>query len=309
MSNYVYTYQTILGNARTIKNKAEKEHEKIGAGWSYYIAKAILKPKNDIKKITVKGASGSTGNDFSRQIKQSEYKDMAERFIKYVEKNEKLPNYISIGNKKMRVSDYTLMFANILIKYDKDGKLPSEITVNSNVYNKTTKKKYGHSKEHCCDDMGQNTGYYCGCHSLQEVFRNLTGKVIPQKTIASICGTTTSGTDHNGLNTCVAWFNRKYGFNLKVQWYNFSDLGWNGIRKIINSNNQDCIIHNLYRNQWGHYEVINKVYDNYCEVQNSLGNTCSNGCYYGYVEERSLSTFRSYINGISQKSVMVITNE
>ena len=69
-----------------------------------------------------------------------------------------------------------------------------------------------------------------------------------------------------------------------------------------------------YRDKYGcnsaqGIQFINKVYDNYCEVQNSLGNTCSNGCYYGYVEERSLSTFRSYINGISQKSVMVITNE
>ena len=66
--SYVFTYQTILGNAKTIKNKAEKEHEKIGAGWSYYIAKAILNPKKDIKKITVKGASKSSGDDFSRQI-------------------------------------------------------------------------------------------------------------------------------------------------------------------------------------------------------------------------------------------------
>ena len=81
------------------------------------------------------------------------------------------------------------------------------------------------------------------------------------------------------------------------------------VKKVIDSNDKDCIIHNLYRNQWGHYEVINKVYDDYCDVQNSLGDTCSSGCYYGYVEERYLSTFRSYISGISQKSVMVITNE
>ena len=55
--------------------------------------------------------------------------------------------------------------------------------------------------------------------------------------------------------------------------------------------------------------MINKVYDDYCDVQNSLGDYCDYPAYYGYVEERYLSTFRSYISGISQKSIMVITNE
>ena len=173
---------------------------------------------------------------------------------------------------------------------------------------KPSKKKYGHSTEHCCDDMGQNNGYYCGCHSLQEVFRTLTDIVVPQSTIAGWAGTTTSGTGHWGLETAVAKFNSKYGKNLKVQWFNFSDLGWSGIKDIINSNDKDCIIHNLYRDEWGHYEVINNVGDE-INVQNSLGSTCSNGCYYGYIEYRSQSTYRRYISGISQKSVMVITND
>jgi len=172
-----------------------------------------------------------------------------------------------------------------------------------------TYKKYGHANKSGCDNRGQNNSYYCGCHSLQEIFRNLTGIVVPQSTIASWAGTTTDGTDHDGLNTAVEIFNRKYNKKLSVKWYNFSELKWNGIRTIINSNNQDCVIHNLYRNQWGHYEVINKVYDTYCDVQNSLGDYCDNGCYCGYVEERSFNTFQSYLNGISQKSVMVITNE
>jgi len=179
--------------------------------------------------------------------------------------------------------------------------------VNTALFNK--KKKYGHATKHGCDNIGQNNGYYCGCHSLQEVFRNLTGIVVPQSTIAEVCGTTSDGTDHDGLNTCVAWFNRKYGYNLSVEWKNFSDLGWNGIRKIVNSNNQDCIIHNLYRNQYGHYEVVNKILDSSTYVQNSLGERCNYPCYCGYVEDRSQSEYRSYISGISQKSIMVITNK
>ena len=173
---------------------------------------------------------------------------------------------------------------------------------------KPVKKKYGHATEPCCDDRGQNSDYYCACHSLQEVFRNLTGIVVPQSTIASVCGTTSAGTGHGGMDSCVAWFNRKYGYNLKAEWKNFSDLGWSGINNIINSNDKDCIIHNLYRDQWGHYEVINGIDGDTVIVQNSLGDYCRNGCHYGYIEYRSKSVFRRYISGISQKSIMVITN-
>lgn len=169
-------------------------------------------------------------------------------------------------------------------------------------------KKYGHSKTNGCDQMGQNTSYYCGCHSLQEVFRNLTGKEVPQKTIAKWAGTTSSGTGHDGLNTAVAMFNKKYKQNLTVKWKYFSDIGWKGVKKIIDSKNQDCVIHNLYRNRYGHYEVINKANEP-IRVQNSLGSKCSKGCYCGYEESRTQSTFKSYINGISQKSIMVITNK
>lgn len=182
-------------------------------------------------------------------------------------------------------------------------------TTNSN---QSTVKKYSHATKSGCDNMGQNNSVYCGPHSLQEVIRNLTGIVVPQSTLAGWAGTTSAGTSHQGLETAVAQFNKKYSKNLKVTWKYFSEVGWSGIDKIIKSNNQDAIIHNLYRRTEsgggdGHYEVVNAVSNN-VNVQNSLGSKCSNGCYCGYIEYRSQSTFTYYINGISQKSVMVITN-
>ena len=167
-------------------------------------------------------------------------------------------------------------------------------------------KKYGHATKSGCDNMGQNNGVYCGPHSMQECIRNLTGKVISQSTLASWAGTSSGGTDHQGLETAIAKAAKELGVTLTCKWYNFSELGWNGVKKIISSNNQDCIIHNLYRDKWGHYETINEVNDN-INVQNSLGDYCSNGCYCGYIEYRTKSEFESYINGISQKSVLVIT--
>ena len=138
MTNYVYTFKTIVAKAESIKKNVETEY-KLGesTGWSYYIAKAIL-TKKDVVKITVKGADKSTGNDFSRQILKDEYKDMANRLVKFVENNSKLPNYITINNKKMRVSDYCYMFARILAYLDKNGKYPNQANVNSKAFTKPT---------------------------------------------------------------------------------------------------------------------------------------------------------------------------
>lgn len=307
---------------------------------AYILAYAVNNITKSCEVFDVKPAPKAKGEDVDEKITQEDYQDIAKRVASYIKKNKECPNHAKTkkSKKKLRPRVFTFMFARIIVYYYEHNKkmTPSAKTKGTfynttastktnttatakNTTTTTTKtnttttttnfKKYGHATEHCCDDMGQNNGYYCGCHSLQEVFRNLTGKVIPQSTIADVCGTTSSGTDHDGLNTCVAWFSKKYGYNLTVEWKSFSDLGWSGVKKIINSNNQDCVIHNLYRDQYGHYEVINKVYSDYCDVQNSLGDRCSSGCYYGYVEERYHSTFESYMSGISQKSVMIITRK
>ena len=45
------------------------------------------------------------------------------------------------------------------------------------------------------------------------------------------------------------------------------------------------------------------------KILNSLGNQCSGGCYCGYVEDRSLAEEKSYISGISQKSIIILTKK
>lgn len=149
--------------------------------------------------------------------------------------------------------------------------------------------------------LGQRTGYSCGPHSLMQCIYRLTGIELSESELMAVCGTTSSGTGHDGLATGLAWFNRKYGYNLKMTWKNFSEVGWDKLQEHIN--NGAVFFHLLYRNQWGHYEVTK---DNVLNVLNSLGSSCGNG-YCGYIESRSRATQQSYINGISQKSVCIIT--
>lgn len=308
MSNYSYADTVKIAN--NIKSNVEKS-QKLGENpqWSYFIAKQIVTPKKDVPKWYIKPASDSKGDSLNKDIKKDSYLDMAKRLIRYCDDNKQLPNYVTYQNYKIKVELYTYIFAKVLVYYDKNKQFPNYVTINSNVFNKqttTTNKKYGHAKKSGCDNMGQNNGYYCACHSLQEVIRNLYNIVVPQSTIASWAGTTSAGTSHNGIRSAVAQFNKKYNKNLKIEEKNFSDLGWNGIKKIVDSTNMDCIIHLLYRLKYGHYETINAVSSN-VNVQNSLGSKCSGSCYCGYIEYRTQSTFKSYINGISQKSILVFT--
>lgn len=132
-------YVDILQSAYAIKNSVEKKYE-LGKSpkWSYYFAKCILKGKKDVKDIKIYNADEPSGNNLSRQVKRSVYLDMAERFTEYVEKNHQLPNNIKCTTKLMRVSDYTYMFANILVTYSKTKALPKIVEVNSKAFVKPT---------------------------------------------------------------------------------------------------------------------------------------------------------------------------
>ena len=152
--------------------------------------------------------------------------------------------------------------------------------------------------------LGQKNSVNCGPHSLMQCIHRLTGEDVSEMTLASVCGTSSDGTDHQGLATGLAWFNREYGYNLKMEWKNFSEVGFEGTQQLID--NGACFHHIYYKNKWGHYEVPKWTGGDPIYVLNSLGDQCGDG-YCGYIEERSRSTHQSYINGISQKSVCIIT--
>lgn len=134
-----FTYTEILKQARTLKTNVEKE-QKMGMNskWAYYFAKAIKKPHTNIKKINFNEAQNPTGDYISQDIQKANYLDMAKRLIQYVETNKKMPNYITVKNKKVIPRLVAYCFAKQLDYYDKNGKAPKYINFNSKAYTKQT---------------------------------------------------------------------------------------------------------------------------------------------------------------------------
>lgn len=185
-----------------------------------------------------------------------------------------------------------------------DTHLPSNVN-NTIVVNETHKptELYPYITEKGSGRLGQVCGYSCGPHSLMQCIYRLTGIELSESTLMSVCGTTTSGTDHLGLETGLAWFNKEYDYNLKMAWKNFSEVGFDGLQQYYEQG--AVFLHLCYRDMYGHYEVPLSSSSDPNKILNSLGDRDGNG-YYGYIESRSKSTQKSYINGISQKSVCII---
>ena len=281
---------------------------------------AINHLNEEFKMDKVKKYENFVINDVNERIDVSDYKDQAKRLSQYIKQNGKLPNFVISVKSSTKISPDLLLFAfsKILVYYYKHKILPNSCKYNSKFLKKSHKssvnncsnpyKSVPHPTRSGCDAMGQNNGYLCACASLQHSLYKF-GINVSQSQLAKWAGTTSAGTSHNGIRTAVSMVNQKYNVNISVEEKNFSDVGIIGLAKLICQSNIDVITHLLYRGIWGHYESINEinVKTNMFKILNSLGNTCYSGCYCGYIEDRSLAVEKSYMSGISQKSLIILT--
>jgi len=134
-----HSYTDIVKKAKEVKKNVEKEYKTgVANQWGYYFAKAVVKPKTAITKITITNASKPQGDYISNQITKKDYLDVANRLIKYVEKNKQMPNYVTWGKKKIRVRDYIYMLARVLVYYYDKKEYPKYANINTKCWTKPT---------------------------------------------------------------------------------------------------------------------------------------------------------------------------
>lgn len=263
-----------------------------------------------------------------------DYLWMISNFISFCRKYHRVPRFITTKKSHTKVSFelYLYCLSKIANHYKQNNKLPNycnfnksflavkqtskETSKNNTKQSTSTRTNTNiyvskpHPTKHGCDGMGQNTSYYCGVSALQKCLFKFGITDFSQKTLASYAGTTRKGTSHEGIRTAVAKVNKVKGTNITVTEKTFTEIGgWKGIAKILSQPNKDIIFHNKYRLEYGHYEVMNQLdlNRNDTKVLNSLGKKTTNGCYYGYVEERSCNMMKLYMDAVSQKSLLILT--
>lgn len=270
------------------------------------------------------------------KVDKSDYMMMVNNFISFCNKYRRVPRFITTQKSRIKVSFELFLYclSKIIVFHQNNKSLPNYCTFNKG-FNANTKKvtipskkvinqststntKTNNSKifnstphptKKGCGGMGQDTSYYCGVSALQKCLFKFGITDFSQKTLAGWAGTTQAGTSHQGLATAVAMVNKKKGTKIKITEKNFSDIGWEGVGRILANPKQDIIFHNCYRLKYGHYEVTNQVNltNNVEKVLNSLGDKCTSSCYCGYVENRTASEFKKYMAAISQKSLIILT--
>lgn len=325
-------WKTVVANAKKIKNEVEKNGKLptikgYNLGTLLYIScVAVTKPGKKVPDKKITNAPNGTGTSINKNLTRNEYTKIANNVIKWLGNNKNVsPNFSYYQDYK--ISNKLLLYCNckIIVWYDAHkNTLPNTCWFKSSVFKSTSStstakktttvkcenpyKATPYNSNSSCDAMGQNTGYYCACSMVQKMMYRL-GYKISQSELARVMGTTTDGTGHDGINTGIAYCAKKFGVKFKTEWYSMSSLGFKKMGELMCRKNTAVGNHLLYRDEWGHYEypLVVNTSNKTIKVVNSLGSMCTSSCYCGYVEERSWSTHQRYINGISQKSVLVVT--
>lgn len=142
--------KTLAKIAKEVKTSVEKNKKipsKTDAGigytypeYAYVLAKAIITPGRDVgHKSNVGKAPNPTGTTISRTIKKTDYVGLAKNLVSYIDKNGRLPNYLTYGGYKIRPRVYIDAFARIVNFYYEKKSMPAYVNVNSKAFTEETK--------------------------------------------------------------------------------------------------------------------------------------------------------------------------
>ena len=170
----LYKWNDIVTKARGVKQSVESVYDfTVTPRWCYYFCKGLVNPGRDVNGFGIAEASKPNGTYISRTVSKSDYLDMCKRVIAYVEKNKRLPNYVTYKDYKVNIRLFTYITAYLLVHFVDDRKLKDKVSINSKYFVKPTEptnsvydyfvKVFG--KITCIDDAldkidGHGYGYY-----------------------------------------------------------------------------------------------------------------------------------------------------
>lgn len=132
-----FSWQYIINRAKTCQSSVKKDYKlSISKKWSYFFAKSILNLKKDLTKFNYDVETKSNGTHISNQITKKNYLDMCKRYCAYVEKNKKLPAYVSVGSYRVTPALFTEITSRILVYYVNNNALPAYVNANSKIFTK-----------------------------------------------------------------------------------------------------------------------------------------------------------------------------
>jgi hypothetical protein len=190
----------------------------------------------------------------------------------------------------------------------KNSRQPSYISTSTNTTNNTTtdstvttKNCYSSPRWFSGSEIVQDTLYYCGCNTVQQILKELTDIFYSEKSLARIMGTTTSGTEPNEMVSCLKKLLKNNGYTVKnCKWVYLSDYTWDSIGKMIADPKIGIGLHSVYKLRWGHYEYPIKL----CKSSETI--TIAQGLSGGYIQNRSFKTMKSYANAASYPSLLIV---
>ena len=159
----------------------------------------VIKFVKEKKRLPNSVRVGKTVLPLAKYLALAQLKDGKKRVVDFRDVKGRCANYVNICNVQVPKNIYVQLF--------RIGCTASKPTSSIKKYTQGnfTKEKYVQKKSyHClpnCEELG---------------FDYLTGLQISEYIIANWAGTTSKGTSHEGANSSVAKFNKKYKKNLKI---------------------------------------------------------------------------------------------
>lgn len=144
-------FKEIVALATDVKKYVEKNHKLpskskgIGkAAYEYILIKSVMNiGKDTVQVLSFKEAPAPNGDSISKTLTKKEYLTIASDVNKFINKNKRLPNYVTFQNKKININLVTYCMSKIIVFYDKNNRVPNTCEFNSTEFKSSTKTKGG----------------------------------------------------------------------------------------------------------------------------------------------------------------------